>query len=49
MLLKITSSGADTVLTGNWGPDAARLIKASANSELKVQFYHNICRNSSEH
>lgn len=36
---KITSSGADTVLTGNWGPDAARLIKASANSELKVQFY----------
>ncbi|PPR16531.1 MAG: Leucine-, isoleucine-, valine-, threonine-, and alanine-binding protein [Alphaproteobacteria bacterium MarineAlpha9_Bin3] len=36
---KITSSGADTVLTGNWGPDAARLITATANSQLKVKFY----------
>ena len=36
---KITASGADTVLTGNWGADAARLIRATANSQLKVNFY----------
>ena len=36
---KITASKADTVLTGNWGQDAARLITATANSQLKVNFY----------
>ena len=38
-IAKITKSGADTVLTGNWGPDAARLITAGANSGLKVKYY----------
>ncbi len=37
-IAKITKSGADTVLTGNWGPDAARLITAGANSGLKVKY-----------
>ena len=36
---KIKASNADTVLTGNWGPDLARLVKATADSGLDVQFY----------
>lgn len=36
---KIQSSGADTVLTGNWGPDLIRLVNAVAEAGLKVQFY----------
>ena len=27
---KIKASGADTVLTGNWGPDLVRFVKAAA-------------------
>jgi len=38
-IAKIKSSGADTVLTGNWGPDASRLIIAGANAGLKVKYY----------
>jgi branched-chain amino acid transport system substrate-binding protein len=38
-IAKIKSSGADTVLTGNWGPDASRLITAGANAGLKVKYY----------
>ncbi len=38
-IAKIKASGADTVLTGNWGPDATRLITAGANAGLKVKYY----------
>jgi branched-chain amino acid transport system substrate-binding protein len=38
-IAKIKASGADTVLTGNWGPDINRLIKAGADAGLKVQYY----------
>jgi branched-chain amino acid transport system substrate-binding protein len=36
---KIKASGADTVITGNWGADLALLIKAAKESDLKVNFY----------
>ena len=38
-IAKIKASGADTVLTGNWGPDATRLIGAGADAGLKVKYY----------
>lgn len=38
---KIKSSGADTVLTGNWGNDLALLIKAAEDAGLKSTFYTN--------
>lgn len=36
---KINASGADTVITGNWGTDLALLIKAARESDLKANFY----------
>ena len=36
---KIKASGADTVITGNWGPDLSLLIKASKDAGLRVMFY----------
>lgn len=36
---KIKDAAADTVLTGNWGADLVRLVKAAASAGLKVQFY----------
>lgn len=36
---KIKASGADTVLTGNWGPDLSLLLKASKEAGLDVVFY----------
>ena len=36
---KIQSSGADTVITGNWGSDLALLIKAANDGGLKANFY----------
>ncbi|WP_432725432.1 branched-chain amino acid ABC transporter substrate-binding protein [Variovorax sp. W6] len=36
---KIKASGADTVITGNWGSDLALLIKAANDSGLNVKFY----------
>ncbi|CAN5805374.1 branched-chain amino acid ABC transporter substrate-binding protein [soil metagenome] len=38
-IAKIKASGADTVITGNWGSDLALLIKASNDSGLNVKFY----------
>lgn len=38
---KIRASGADTVLTGNWGNDLALLIKAAADVSLAATFYTN--------
>lgn len=36
---KIKASGADTVLTGNWGPDLHRFVKSAVNSGLGATFY----------
>ena len=36
---KIKASGADTVITGNWGSDLALLIKAAKDAGLNVNFY----------
>ncbi|MFO1319874.1 MAG: branched-chain amino acid ABC transporter substrate-binding protein [Burkholderiales bacterium] len=36
---KIKASGANTVLTGNWGPDLSLLIKASKEAGLGVVYY----------
>ena len=36
---KIKASGADTVITGNWGADLALLVKAAKDADLKVNFY----------
>ncbi len=36
---KIRASGADTVLTGNWGPDLVRFVKAAAEANLDTPFY----------
>ncbi|MCW5236555.1 branched-chain amino acid ABC transporter substrate-binding protein [Verminephrobacter eiseniae] len=39
-IAKIKQSGADTVITGNWGPDLALLIKAANDAGLNnVAFY----------
>ena len=38
---KIKSSGADTVLTGNWGSDLALLIKSAEDAGLNATFYTN--------
>ncbi|MGJ7567368.1 branched-chain amino acid ABC transporter substrate-binding protein [Variovorax sp. GB1R11] len=37
-IAKIKASGADTVITGNWGSDLALLIKAANDSGLNVKF-----------
>jgi branched-chain amino acid transport system substrate-binding protein len=36
---KIKASGADTVITGNWGADLALLIKAAKDAGLNANFY----------
>ena len=36
---KIKASGADSVITGNWGSDLALLIKAANDAGLNVNFY----------
>ena len=36
---KIKASGADTVITGNWGQDLTLLLKAAADAGLKVNWY----------
>ncbi|KQW57382.1 branched-chain amino acid ABC transporter substrate-binding protein [Variovorax sp. Root411] len=38
-IAKIKASGADTVITGNWGSDLALLIKSANDSGLNVKFY----------
>jgi branched-chain amino acid transport system substrate-binding protein len=38
-IAKIKASGADTVITGNWGQDFALLLKAAADAGLKVSWY----------
>jgi branched-chain amino acid transport system substrate-binding protein len=36
---KIKASGADSVITGNWGNDLSLLIKAAKDANLNVNFY----------
>ena len=36
---KIKASGADAVITGNWGSDLALLIKAAKDADLKADFF----------
>jgi len=38
-IAKIKASGADSVITGNWGQDFALLLKASADAGLQVDWY----------
>ncbi|PWF43954.1 branched-chain amino acid ABC transporter substrate-binding protein [Massilia glaciei] len=38
-IAKIKASGADTVITGNWGSDLALLIRAAKDADLKADFY----------
>ncbi|WP_417813329.1 branched-chain amino acid ABC transporter substrate-binding protein [Thalassospira alkalitolerans] len=38
-IAKIKASGADTVITGNWGQDFSLLIKAAGQSGLDVNWY----------
>ncbi len=38
-IAKIKASGADTILTGNWGPDMYRLVKGAVGSGLGTKFY----------
>jgi branched-chain amino acid transport system substrate-binding protein len=38
-IAKIKASGADSVITGNWGSDLALLIKSANDSGLSVKFY----------
>ena len=38
-IAKIKSSGADTVITGNWGADLSLLLKAAKDADLKTNFY----------
>ena len=36
---KIKASGADTIITGNWGSDLALLVKAANDAGLNAKFY----------
>ena len=38
-IAKIKASGADTILTGNWGPDMHRFVKGAVSSGLDAQFF----------
>jgi branched-chain amino acid transport system substrate-binding protein len=38
-IAKIKASGADAVITGNWGSDFALLVKAAADAGLQVDWY----------
>ncbi|HYD95946.1 MAG TPA: branched-chain amino acid ABC transporter substrate-binding protein [Noviherbaspirillum sp.] len=38
-IVKIKASGADTVITGNWGNDLTLLVKAARESGLNAKFY----------
>jgi branched-chain amino acid transport system substrate-binding protein len=38
-IAKIKASGADTVITGNWGSDLALLVKSAESAGLDAKFY----------
>ena len=43
---KIKASGADTIITGNWGSDLSLLVKASNEAGLNVKFFTYYANNS---
>ena len=43
---KIKASGADTVITGNWGSDLALLVKAASEAGLETKFYTYYANNA---
>ncbi|HEY9027476.1 MAG TPA: branched-chain amino acid ABC transporter substrate-binding protein [Burkholderiaceae bacterium] len=43
---KIKASGADTVITGNWGSDLALLVKAANEGGLNVRFFTYYANNT---
>jgi branched-chain amino acid transport system substrate-binding protein len=43
---KIKASGADTVITGNWGSDLALLVKAAGEAGLNVRFFTYYANNT---
>ena len=38
-IAKIKASGADAIVTGNWGPDLTLLVKAAKDAGLHAKFY----------
>ena len=40
-LTKIKASGADTVVTGNWGPDLSLLLRAAADSGTSLRYFNH--------
>lgn len=38
-IAKMRATNADTVITGNWGPDLALLLRAARDAGLKANFY----------
>jgi hypothetical protein len=46
---KIKASGADTVITGNWGSDLSLLVKAANEAGLNVKFFTYYANNSHAH
>ncbi|GAB4196257.1 MAG: branched-chain amino acid ABC transporter substrate-binding protein [Wenzhouxiangellaceae bacterium] len=45
---RIANSGADAIVTGNWGTDLARLIEAAHNAHLEARFFTLYAGMSSE-
>ena len=43
---KIKASGADTIITGNWGSDLALLVKAVNEAGINVKFYTYYANNT---
>ena len=43
---KIKASGADTVITGNWGSDLSLLVKAANEAGLNIKFFTYSANNS---
>ena len=43
---KIKASGADTVITGNWGTDLSLLVKAANEAGLNIKFYTYYANNA---
>jgi branched-chain amino acid transport system substrate-binding protein len=38
-IAKMRAANADTIITGNWGPDLALLVRAARDAGLKANFY----------
>jgi len=40
-MAQIKQSGADSVITGNWGPDMALLLKAGADAGMNLRYFNH--------